>query len=157
MRVVVASTLLAVTAFASAAWGTSLAVPPQTPQQIVDARVESMKTLGGNLKAASQAATPAEAKAKVAEAIAFSETIVSRFPKGTGIGDTGVTKSRALQDIWVKPAEFKAAAEALTAVLKNIDAALGTGDKAKIDAAFNEVGKGCGGCHKPFRGPEIPG
>ena len=154
MRVAVASAVLLTSIFATSAWGTT---PAPTPQQIVDARIEDMKKLGGNLKAASQAATPAGAKAKIAEAIAFAETIVSRFPKGTGIGDTGVTKTRALQDIWTKPAEFKAAADALTAVLKSVDAALGSGDKAKIDAAFNEVGKGCGGCHKPFRGPEIQG
>ena len=154
MRVVVASAVFLTSVLATSAWGTT---PAPTPQQVVDVRIEDMKKLGGNVKAASQAATPAEAKAKIAEAIAFSETIVSRFPKGTGIGDTGVTKTRALQDIWTKPAEFKAAADALMVVLKSVDAALGTGDKAKIEAAFNEVGKGCGGCHKPFRGPEIPG
>ena len=154
MRVVVASAVLLVSVFAANAWGTT---PVQSPQQIVDGRIESMKKLGGDLKAASQAASPADAKAKIADAIAFSEAIVSRFPKGTGIGDTGVTKTRALQEIWSKPAEFKAAADALTAILKNVDAALDSGDKAKIDAAFSEVGKSCGGCHKPFRGPEIPG
>lgn len=154
MRVVVASAVLAVTFLTSVACGSS---GPQAPQQVVDARIEAMKKLGGDLKATAQAATPAEAKAKIAEAIAFSESIVSRFPKGTGIGDTGVTKTRALQDIWTKPAEFKAAADALTAVLKNIDAALGTGDKAKVDAAFGEVGKSCGGCHKPFRVPDKAG
>lgn len=150
MRVVVAGAVLAVVAFASVACGASVA---QTPQQAVDARIDGMRKFGGAVKAASQAATPEEAKAKLAEAIAFSESIVSRFPKGTGIGDTGVTKSRALQDIWAKPTEFKAAADAMTAALKNIDALLG--DKAKADAAFAEVGKSCGGCHKMFRGPEV--
>jgi cytochrome c556 len=154
MRVVVASAAVFASLLVTTACGAN---PAQAPQQIVDARIEAMKKLGGDLKATGQAATTAEAKAKIAEAIAFSETIVSRFPKGTGIGDAGVTKTRALQDIWTKPAEFKTAADALTTVLKNIDVALGTGDKAKIDAAFNEVGKSCGGCHKPFRGPEIPG
>jgi cytochrome c556 len=151
MRVVVASVVLALTVFVSAACGS----PAQTPQQLVDARIEGMKKFGGALKATGQAATAAEAKAKTAEAIAFSDSIVSRFPKGTGIGDTGVTKTRALQEIWAKPVEFKAAADAMTATLKAIDTALGTGDKAKVDAAFAEVGKGCGGCHKPFRGPEV--
>lgn len=151
MRFVVASAVLALTAIASVACGASEA---QTPQQIVDARVEGMKKFGGAMKATSQAATPAEAKAKLAEAIAFSESIVSRFPKGSGIGDAGVTKTRALQEIWAKPAEFKASADAMAATLKNIDAALGSGDKAKVDLAFAEVGKNCGGCHKMFRGPE---
>ena len=151
MRLVVASAVLAVIAIASVACGASVA---QTPQQTVDVRVDGMKKFGGAMKAASQAATPAEAKAKLAEAIAFSESIVSHFPKGTGIGDAGVTKTRALQEIWGKPAEFKAAADAMTGTLKNVDAALGTGDKAKVDLAFAEVGKNCGGCHKVFRGPE---
>jgi cytochrome c556 len=101
------------------------------------------------------AAKLVDAKAKLAEAIAFAETIPSHFPKGTGIGDPGVTKSRALQDIWAKPAEFKAAADALVPALKGVDAALDSGDKAKIDAAADQIGKSCGGCHKPFRGPEI--
>lgn len=154
MRVAVATALLLGSVFATNAWGTT---PAPAPQQIVDTRIEGMKKLGGDLKATGQAATPAEAKAKIAEAIAFSESIVSRFPKGTGIGDPGVTKTRALQDIWAKPVEFKTSADALTGVLKNISAALDSGDKAKVDAAFGEVGKSCGGCHKMFRGPEIPG
>ena len=126
----------------------------QSPQQIVDERVAGMKTMGGNIKAAGQAATPAEAKAKIAEALAYAESIVGRFPKGTGIGDAGVTKTRALQDIWTKPDDFKADAEALVKALKGVDAAIG-GDKAKLDAAFGAVGPSCGGCHKPFRGPEL--
>lgn len=154
MRVAVVSAVLLASLCAGSAWGTTPA--PQTPQQMVDARVDGMKKFGGNLKATSQAATPAEAKAKLGEAIAFSESIVSRFPKGTGIGDAGVTKSRALQEIWAKPAAFKAAADAMTATLKNIESALATGDKAKVEAAFGEVNKGCGGCHKIFRGPEVP-
>lgn len=151
MRIVVASAVLAVTAFVSVACGSSA----QTPQQIVDARIEDMKKLGANVKGTSEAATPAEAKAKIAEAIVFSETIVARFPKGTGIGDAGITKTRALQDIWAKPTEFKAAADKMTAILKDVGVAIDSGDKTKVEAAFKQVYPGCGGCHKPFRGPEI--
>ena len=114
-----------------------------------------MKQMAGDLKAASDpAAKPADAKAKVADAIKIAEAIPTYFPKGTGLGDPGVTKTRALQDIWAKPAEFKAAADALLAALKNVDAALDSADSAKISAAFGDIGKNCGGCHKPFRGPE---
>lgn len=138
---------IAVALCATAAWAAA-----KTPQQIVDDRVAGMKTMGGNVQAAGKAATPAEAKAKIAAALAFAETIPSAFPKGTGIGDKGVTKTRALQDIWAKPTEFKAAADALADALKAVDAALG--DQGKTDAAFGEVRKSCGGCHTPFRGPE---
>ena len=73
-----------------------------------------MKQWRGHVKAASEACDDADdAKAKLADAIKIAETIPSLFPKGTGIGDPGVTKSRALQDIWAKPTEFKAAADAL--------------------------------------------
>jgi cytochrome c556 len=75
------------------------------------------------------------------------------FPKGTGIGDPGMTDTRALQDIWLKPDEFKAAADALVVALKSADAALG-GERAKYDATKDAIYKACGGCHKPFRGPE---
>lgn len=151
MKFQVVSAVLCIAVCAGSVWAAST----PTPQQIVDQRVAGMKSLGGNLKAAAQAATPAEAKAKIAEAIKFAESIPNDFPKGTGIGDAGVTKTRALQDIWAKPAEFKAAADALVAALKGVDAAIG-GDKAKLDAAFGAVGPSCGGCHKLFRGPETP-
>ena len=88
--------------------GVACAEATKAPQQIVDERVAGMKGMVGNLKGAGEEATPADAKAKFAAAIAFAETIPSLFPKGTGIGDAGVTKTRALQDIWAKPAEFKA-------------------------------------------------
>lgn len=137
---------VAVVACAGAAWAAD------APQKIVDARVTGMKGMVADLTAASKAATSDEAKAKFASARKFAESIPAIFPKGTGIGDAGVTKSRALQDIWAKPAEFKASAEALVAALKAAEAAVG--DKAKLDAAFGEVRKSCGGCHTPFRGPE---
>lgn len=137
---------IAVVVCATAAWAA------KAPQQIVDDRVAGMKAMGANLQAAGKAATPTEAKEKIAAAIAFAETIPTLFPKGTGIGDAGVTKTRALQDIWAKPAEFKAKAEALVAALQAVDAALG--DAAKASAAFDELRKACGGCHTPFRGPE---
>ena len=139
----------AVAVFAGAAW----TVMAATPQETVDQRIAGMKGLGGNLQAAAKAVTPAEVQAKLGAAIAFAETIPTLFPKGTGIGDKGVTKTRARQEIWAKPAEFKAASDALVNALKAANAA--AGDKAKLDAAFGEVRKSCGGCHTPFRGPEI--
>lgn len=154
MKKSIACVVFGAVACASAVWAAD--APAKSPQEIVTAREAAMKQMGGDLKAASDPATkPADAKAKLADAIKIAEAIPSYFPKGTGLGDPGVTKTRALQDIWAKPADFKAAAEALVAALKDADAALDTGDKAKIDAAFGAVGKSCGGCHKPFRGKEV--
>jgi len=146
--------LSAIVIGASLAAAESVIAAAQSPQDIVDNRVTQMKTLGGAVKGASEAATAADAKAKIAAALKIAESVPAMFPKGTGIGDTGVTKTRALQDIWAKPAEFKSASDALVAALKNVDAAIGAGDKAKTDAAFGDVFKNCKGCHMPFRGPE---
>src|SRR5215470_6572296 len=101
--------------------------PAKSPQDVaVATRVAAMKQMGGDLKAATDpAAKPADAKAK------FAESIPTLFPKGTGIGDPGVTKTRALQDIWAKPAEFKAAADNLVMLLKAAEAAVDATDDTK--------------------------
>ena len=153
MRKLIAGIVIGTAACGGAVWAAN--APAKTPQEIATAREASMKQMAGDVKAAADPAAKAEdAKAKLADATKIAEAIPSYFPKGTGIGDPGITKTRALQDIWAKPTEFKAAADALVTALKNVDAAFGSGDRAKIDAAFGEIGKNCGGCHKPFRGPE---
>ena len=143
----------AATVCAGAVWAAD-APAAKSPQEQVDAREAAMKKLGGAMKGGTDlAAKPADAHAKFAEAIKIAESIPSLFPKGTGIGDAGVTKSRALQDIWKKPDEFKTAAANLVAVLKAADAAVDVGGDAK-GTAFNAIGKACKGCHDAFRGPE---
>ena len=124
------------------------------PQQIVEQRVDDMKKMGGALKAATLAATPAEAHARVAEALAYAQAIPSKFPAGTGPGDAGVKRTRSVPEIWTKSGEFHAAADTFVAALKAFDAALGTGDKAAGDAALDGVRKACKSCHDTFRGPE---
>lgn len=150
MRFAFLSGAVGVLVAASTVW----AAGTMTPQQIVDDRVAGMKSLGGSVKAASMATDPAVAKAELAKGVAFAKSITDKFPKGTGPGDAGVTKTRALPEIWTQPAEFKAASEALvTALQAASDAA---GDKGKFDAAFGDVKKSCGGCHDKFRGKETP-
>ena len=134
--------------------GTAWAAGTMSPQQIVDDRVAGMKSIGGSLRAAGEAKDPAEAKAQLAQAIALAEAIPSKFPKGTGPGDAGVTKTRALPEIWTKSDEFKADAAALVAALKIASDA--AGDAAKFGAAMEAVPKTCKGCHTTFRGPEAP-
>lgn len=148
MKVIHSVVLAGILVTAGGAW----AAGGLSPQQIVDDRVAGMKGLIGNLKGAGSATDAAVARDHLAKAIAFAQSIPSKFPKGTGIGDAGVTKTRAMQDIWAKPAEFKAANEAFVAALqKASDAA---GDAAKYQAAMSDVKKSCGGCHDSFRGPE---
>jgi cytochrome c556 len=150
MKVAFLGGALGVLVAASTVW----AAGTMSPQQIVDNRVAGMKGLIGNLKAASTATDVAVAKAELAKGVAFAKSIPDKFPKGTASGDAGVTKSRALPEIWAKPTEFKAAADALaTALQAASDAA---GDKTKFDAAFGDIKKACGSCHDKFRGKETP-
>jgi cytochrome c556 len=149
MRVLLVAAAFAAVAVTSVALAGALA-----PQQIVDQRIDDMKKMGGAIKGASEAATPAEARAKLADAINFAQTIPTRFPAGTGPGDAGVTKTRSVPEIWTKAGEFKTASDALVTALKAYDAAIGSGDKAASDAALNGVREACKGCHKAFRGPE---
>ncbi len=130
-----------------------MAAGAPAPQQIVDGRVAGMKGLGGNLQAAHEATDAAVAKAELSKGIAFADSIPSLFPKGTGPGDAGVTKTRALAAIWTKSGDFKAASTTLSNALKAAEAAVG--DPAKLDAAFGEVKKTCKGCHIQFRGEVV--
>ena len=149
MRRLVAGVALGAILCAGAVWAA------EAPQDTVAARVDTMKRMGGDVKVATDfTSKPADAKAKLADAIKIAESIPSFFPKGTGIGDPGVTKSRALQDIWAKPTEFKAAADNLANLLKAADKAIDSGDNDKMGAAFNAIGKGCKNCHDTFRGPQ---
>jgi cytochrome c556 len=147
MKVVFGAVTLAAMALAGSVW----AAATPSPQDIVDDRVAGMKSLIGSLKGASEATDAAVAKDHLAKAIAVAKSIPSKFPKGTGIGDAGVKKTRAVQDIWTKPAEFKAASDGFVATLEAASAA--AGDAAKFGAAMGGVKKSCGSCHDAFRGP----
>ncbi len=147
MKVVFGAATLAAMALAGSVW----AAAASSPQDIVDDRVAGMKSLIGALKGASEAADAAVARDHLAKAVAFAKSAPSKFPKGTGIGDAGVKKTRALQDIWTKPAEFKAASDGFVAALEAASAA--AGDAAKFGAAMGGVKKSCGSCHDAFRGP----
>lgn len=147
MKVFFGAATLAGMALAGSVWAAS----SPSPQDIVDDRVAGMKSLGGSLKAASVATDPAVVKDQLAKAIAFAKSIPSKFPKGTGLGDAGVSKTRALQDIWTKPAEFKSETDGFVAALEAASAA--AGDAAKFETAMGGLGKHCASCHKAFRGP----
>lgn len=74
------------------------------------------------------------------------------FVKGTSLKD-GVGQTRAKPAIWVKWADFEAAAAGLKAVGENLAKVAAGGDMAAIKVAAGVIGKSCGVCHKPFRGP----
>jgi cytochrome c556 len=84
------------------------------------------------------------AHARAAHAVSL--MLADLFPKGTDVGDT-----RAKPEIWQKTAQFQAAIEALKTATAELVRVAEAGDMTAIGAQLEEVGKACGGCHKPFR------
>jgi cytochrome c556 len=142
---------MAVTIVFLAATGAAVSFAAPASQSVVDERVAGMKSLIGAMRGATGAGDPAEARASLAPAIAYARSLPDRFPKGTGIGDPGISKTRAKQDIWTKPDAFKASSAAFLAALEAASA--GANDSAKFDAAMGDAKKSCSSCHDAFRGP----
>jgi cytochrome c556 len=145
MKVSSIAVLVAVAGVSASVW---VAAASQT---VVDQRVSGMKSLIGAMRAANGAQDAAVARESLAKAIAYAKSIPGQFPKGTGIGDAGITKTRAKQEIWTKPAVFKAEADGFLAALEAASAA--ADDRAKYESAMDVVRKSCSSCHDAFRGP----
>jgi cytochrome c556 len=73
------------------------------------------------------------------------------FPKGTG-PEAG--KTRALPEIWSKPADFEAAQKMLSDRAPKLLAAVKSKNIDAVKAAFKEAGGACKNCHDTFRSPE---
>ncbi len=80
---------------------------------------------------------------------AMSKLLVGLFPAGTSQLESA--KTRALPAIWDDFSKFEAAAKALeVASARMVEVAEG-GDLAAIGGQLQNLGRACGGCHKPFR------
>jgi cytochrome c556 len=75
------------------------------------------------------------------------EKAAKLFPEDSKSGDTA-----ALPAIWEKRAEFDAAGAKLVADSKA--ALANVKDEASFKAAYSDVVKECGGCHRTFRKPQ---
>ncbi len=94
---------------------------------------------------------------KAAQALsAVAPKIPALFPKGTGRPDVDEKKTRAMAKIWEDWSSFEAGAKVLGTEAAKLAKIAAGGDKEAIAAQFVASGKfGCGGCHKPFRGPKV--
>ncbi len=129
-------------------------VAAQDAQQVAEKRSAAMKGMGGSMRTIKGYTGGRGSKDDALKAVAvISETapgILALFPKGTGM--EALPKSEAKPVIWEKWDEFGAAAKTLGEKAAVLAAAIEGGDKAKIGAAFGELGRvGCGGCHRVFR------
>ena len=73
------------------------------------------------------------------------------FAKGTG-PEAG--KTRALPEIWSKPADFTAAQKMFEDRAPALVAAAKAKDVDAVSAAFKQLGGACKNCHDTFRSPE---
>lgn len=127
-----------------------------TPLETQKARHEHYEALGKAFKAIrdqTAASTPDFAAIEKNAAVVNEASIDQPqwFPKGTG-PEAG--KTRALPEIWTKPADFEAAQKMFSERAPKLLAAAKTKDIDAVKAAFKENGGACKNCHDTFRSPE---
>ena len=148
-RLVIASVALA-TAFA----GSLIAFAETTSQDAFDYRKAVMTSLKGHIGAASMHVRGLvggqEYLVKHAQGLANGASeLETLFAAGSNVDG-----SDALAVIWEDPEAFEAAIAKSVAATKAFVEAAESGDKARIGAAFRDVGGSCKGCHDTFRAPQ---
>lgn len=125
---------------------------------IVKKRQETMKQLGGHMKAIKTFVEGGEGSAadiarRAGEINEISMKITELFPEGTSLNDISDPETGAKPEIWKDFAKFKAAAGNLGELSHQLEHVASDGaSREGIGAAFGKMGKeGCGGCHEPFR------
>lgn len=118
---------------------------------VIAERRAGLKRMGGHMEAFKPVAEargdvrPLEAR--VDDMIAFYRTLPSRFPAGSGSGDT-----KALPAIWSDFGNFEATNNRLLGQLEVLKAAAHNGDPAAFATAYAATGpQFCGACHRTYR------
>jgi cytochrome c556 len=132
------------------------AAPAASPAETQKVRHDHYKALGDAFKSIrdqSKADAPNWATLQKSAAEVQEATLnqIQWFPKGSG-PEAG--KTRALPEIWAKPADFAAAAKMFEDRAPALVAAAKAKDVEAVDKAFKSVGGACKNCHDTFRGPE---
>ena len=121
------------------------AIATMTPDQLVEARQETMKANGGILRNAGSLSG--------ADAVAAADTLIANFtnlpamyPEGSIVGD-----SKALPVIWEEKNAFDAIFEQAKTHAMEMKAAAEAGDAAAFGAGAQAIGGLCGQCHSKYR------
>jgi cytochrome c556 len=128
---------------------------------VVKKRQEVMKEIVGHFKKIKTYAeggdgSPADVAKRAARISELAKRIPSLFPEGSGRPTIDPRTTRASAKIWEDWAGFEAAAKRLEAEAGKLAQVAGKGDPFDIADQFVVTGKkGCGGCHKSFRGPKV--
>lgn len=122
------------------------------PEVLVDQRIAAMRLQGKYLfplVPMAQGKVPYDA-AIVARNAGYLDVLIRLAWDGFDPSTQGV-KSRALPEIYMEPAKFKAAQETMFAEMNKFVAAAKSGNEANTKAAIGDVVKACNGCHDSFR------
>jgi cytochrome c556 len=157
--------LATVLGIAAVGAGTALA---QDPATVLNQRQDVMKAKGRALGAVraftEDKADLAAARAAGAELLKLLEATPTLFPQKTSLVEFP-GKTRAKPEIWAQWDKFNEAHRVALTQAQALNTALQSGDKAAITAALGNLARdipgttptpgGCGGCHGPFRGPQV--
>ena len=148
---------LGVALIVSLAVGGAGATQAQGVDAVIKHRQDTMKQQSSDLKTIKAymdgTADQAKAETAVADLGKTSQEIPSLFPADSAKATPGPNdKYWPKPTVWSDNDKFVAAAKTLSEKTEALSAAIKTGDKTKVAAAFGDAGKnGCGGCHKEFR------
>jgi cytochrome c556 len=136
----------------SSAGGAALAQDKETVVKNREALMKEQAKALGTVKAYTEGkADLAQAEASAANLTQTTNKIPGAFPPGTG-GPDSDGKFATKPAIWSDWNKFLEAQKTAASKADALLAAVKTGDKEKVAAAFGDLGKnGCGACHETFR------
>lgn len=147
------SWLVGISAMAAVAAGVGAASAADESENVIKYRQNVMRSIGGHTGAIAavvkgEVSYGAHVAAHAQSIAATSQLIVDMFPEGTLTG----ADTDAKPEIWQDWDTFREKANDLQVAAANLVQVVdGGGDMAAVGAAFGDVGKACGGCHRPFR------
>lgn len=144
-----------ISVIAAAAAVISAAAYAATPVEVQKTRHERYEQLGEAFKTVrdNSRGSPDFTALDKAVAVIQKATVDQKdwFPAGSG-PEAG--KTRALPEIWSKPADFAAAQKMFAEKSAPLAAAVKAKDADAVGKAFRELGGACKNCHDGFRAPE---
>lgn len=135
--------------------GAGMATTPAFADDVKDrkAAMKSLSKANKVLKAYSKGKGNKAAAISAAQKIAaIGKKLPGMFPKGSGKGYGKTTRAKA--DIWSDWAKFKKTNAAMIAAANKVASVGQFGTASTSMEVAGGIGKTCGGCHKPFRGPK---
>jgi cytochrome c556 len=125
------------------------------PDEAIAARQDLMKKQGAAMRSIADKMKAGQVQAVADDAKILEDTakkITPLFPEGSLNANT----SRAKPEIWQRWSEFEGHAKKLEEQAKLLADTAKTGNADATGKMVADIGRGtCGGCHTPFRGPEI--